>query len=341
MNTCVKCSQILAYDAKFCPCCGWQQSEPLKSKKGYTLAETFAHWKRRHYRRVGAKSISGYEYAWRKLKPLHDRKLADIDVDDYQQILDTTNLSYSVLHQIQNLINQLCDFGVMYAIIPFNFGHYLIIDAKQGAPRNIFSDEAIDNLIIYAENKGNLYWEDARITLCLIFTGLRPEELFSLRRQSINLSEKYLIGGSKTTAGKNRTVPISNVVWRYIAEWYITLKPSENDYLIQSEKSCRMRLNNWRRRKFYPLMLELNINEPSPQNGKPLIVPYSCRHTFASLCARAGMQKDILCKLIGHVDAEFTNRTYIHQQVEEYRHEIGKLDFMMSDLATQKLHQPH
>ena len=49
--------------------------------------------------------------------------------------------------------------------------------------------------------------------LILIFTGLRINELLSLKNTDINLEEKYFItAGSKTDAGKNRLIPINSKV---------------------------------------------------------------------------------------------------------------------------------
>ena len=59
---------------------------------------------------------------------------------------------------------------------------------------------------------------------------------------------------------------------------------------------------NWRNRKFYPFLEEIGI-QPNPydENGKrkpeffgklATYTPYTTRHTYASLCDRAGVNKD-------------------------------------------------
>ncbi len=325
---CVKCGANVL-PAAFCSACGWKQSKSVEPLKDLTLQEVYGRWSKQHYRRISPKTRRGYELSWQKLEPFYAYRFADLDIEDYQEIVDSMGKqSYSLQHQFKTLVTQLCKWGIMYQIITINFGSFLYLNGKKGPPRNIFSDEQIKTLILYASNKGNLYWNDARIVLAMVFTGYRPQEFFNIIREEVDMKKRYILAkGSKTAAGRNRVVPISNTVYRYILEWYLRAKPG--DTLIKSSKGCPMTLRNWSRRHFYPLMSELQINDlywRGIKGYKPNVVPYSCRHTFASLCYRAKMKPEILTKIIGHTDFDFTNRTYIHQQLFEYEEEICKVD---------------
>ena len=70
----------------------------------------------------------------------------------------------------------------------------------------------------------------------LIYTGLRIGELFSLRRENVHLKEGYLVGGSKTKAGKNRTVPILPEALSYLQYFW---SMGEGDLLISGYKGNR------------------------------------------------------------------------------------------------------
>lgn len=330
---CVKCGANVP-PAAFCLSCGWKQSKNVEPLKDLTLQEVYTRWSKQHYRRIAEKTKRGYQLSWKKLEPYYSYRFADLDIEDYQQVVDSVkNQSYSLQHQFKTLVTQLCKWGIMYQIITINFGNYLYLSGKKGRPRNIFSDEQIKALIVYAENKGNLYWNDARIVLAMIFTGYRPQEFFSILKEEIDIKQKYILTkGSKTEAGRNRVVPISNIIYKYILEWYLRTAPG--DTLIKTLKGCPMTLRNWSRRHFYPLMSELQINDfywRDIQDYEPNVVPYSCRHTFASLCYRAKMRPEIITKIIGHTDFNFTNRTYIHQQLHEYEEEICKMDQLVNE----------
>ena len=237
--------------------------------------------------------------------------------------------------QIKNLVSQLFNYGIRYELAKFNFANHLIIDAPKGPPKNIFSDEEILKISRYANTEGAPYVFDAQIVLCLIYTGMRPNEFFNLRKHSVNIEGQYLIGGGKTAAGTNRIIPIPSAIFGFIKNWY-TAAQFENDYLLQTENTAKIDLNNWRKRNFYPLLSKLKINPPYRYGEAPYVpiyVPYSCRHTFASLSARAKMDKEVLCKIIGHTEHAFTQQVYIHQKIGEYREEMTKLEHLIDSFS--------
>ena len=68
-------------------------------------------------------------------------------------------------------------------------------------------------------------------------------------------------------------------------------------------------------------MLHLGINTPSEPHR---IKPYSTRHTFATLAYRAGVKSELLTKMIGHTNFDFTMHTYVHNTVCELSEETQK-----------------
>lgn len=73
-----------------------------------------------------------------------------------------------------------------------------------------------------------------------------------------------------------------------------------------------------------------------PDNPRRL-VPYSCRHTYASLADRAEVDKDALIKMIGHASYKFTKRTYIHENLPQFAAEIKKLEqLVQNELITER-----
>ncbi len=332
--TCKNCSLKIESWMKYCPHCGYSFSSKT-NKSHWTLEEVYNSWKKIHFRRISEQTRKNLEYGWTKLEPLTHCRFTDLDVDDYQQILDYNATSYSKQQQIRKVISAVCGYGLRYRLIPFNFATFLILDAPVGAPRNIFQDREILLLANYASYETLQYSRDARIIMCLIYTGMRPNEFFNLKKKSVNIEGKYIIGGGKTAAGTNRLIPIPSAVFSFIEKWY-TSAQSEDDFLLQTSTGGQINLCNWRKRNFYPLLSKLKINPPykygeSPY--KPTYVPYSCRHTFASLSARAKMDRDILSKIIGHTDHAFTQKVYIHQQISEYREEMQKLENLIDSFS--------
>ena len=50
------------------------------------------------------------------------------------------------------------------------------------------------------------------IILIMIYTGLRPTELLEIQTENVHLDEKYMVGGMKTEAGKDRIIPLNDKI---------------------------------------------------------------------------------------------------------------------------------
>lgn len=93
--------------------------------------------------------------------------------------------------------------------------------------RKPFTREQID---IFWDLKDDKYYQ---IILILIYTGLRIQELLSLKKEDVHLKEQYIeIIESKTENGI-RKVPISNYIYSFVENWY---NSSDCNYLIHTEK---------------------------------------------------------------------------------------------------------
>jgi integrase len=136
----------------------------------------------------------------------------------------------------------------------------------------------------------------------MIFSGMSIGELLDLKTKDIHFEERYMIGGLKTKAGKNRRIPINKKIEPFIKKYY-NLK---NEYLITDSDERKMSYTIYRRR-FDNIMeiLELEHN------------PHEARHTFASLMDSAGANKICTKKILGHALEDFTEDVYTHKTIEE------------------------
>ena len=154
-----------------------------------------------------------------------------------QDLIDTCPPSASARQKVRVLLSQLSKYAISRDLLQNSLCAGLDFSGKKAQARPIFSLEQIKVLQTCGKNKTYKYWQDARILLCLIFTGLRPNELFALRLPNISITQKKIVGGGKTAAGTNRPIPILPAIYDFIAEWYLTsyfLKPQdhENQYLL-------------------------------------------------------------------------------------------------------------
>ena len=79
--------------------------------------------------------------------------MSDIKISDYQLAMDTLqNKSKSLQNKLLLLIGQLCKYAVaVHRLDVINPSPYLILDGVQSKSREIFSDEEISRLFLYAQ----------------------------------------------------------------------------------------------------------------------------------------------------------------------------------------------
>ncbi|HJD18601.1 MAG TPA: site-specific integrase [Candidatus Fournierella excrementavium] len=332
---CVNCQKQVS-DGLFCSICGWNQH---KNPETCTLKAVYTRWKKRkHYRGLGPKGKEGYDLAWNWLRRLGGVPIQTITFDDFQNILDemaAAGLSVSMQQKVQQLISQLNKQAISDGILSCNLASELVLEGREARETLPFEMEHISLLLEHA--KSGTYAQAAQITLVLLTTGFRPQELFSIRCEDIDPRFPFLCSGSKTQAGRNRLVPILPMVRPFLIKWYLgcpVVNGQKQGYLVRGPKGARKNLTNWRAREFYPMTLELGINRPDQLTDKhniPHITPYSARHGFATLSARAGVEKDVLIKVIGHSSYATTEKFYIHAsladlpEMQEIQREAQKL----------------
>lgn len=282
----------------------------LRDSYNYTVEQVHACWRAEHFPTLTAKGQEMYRTAWRRVQTLKDRKMREIRTADYQRIIndmEDAGLSLSSANKVKQLASQLSKWAMREDIITTNYAQFVRLYGDAPEERESFTDEEIAALEAHAEI------EAVKLILILIYTGLRIGELFKLPRDAVDLERGYLIGGSKTKAGKERTVPILTPARPHIQYFYDRGHPGER--LVAGYTGNRT-AENFRGRDYVRTLEELGI--------RPL-TPHSTRHTFTSLAVRAKIQPEILRRVIGHANYSTTVEIYAHSNPEELVAEMEKL----------------
>lgn len=275
-----------------------------------TLEEVYRLWSRIHFQDVSSSSVEGYENAWKHLKPCQKKKMRDIRTDDFQFVIDDLvkkGRSRSSCDKIRILANKLSQFAMERDIIAKNYAQFIKLPKETKKEKSIFSDAEIKILF---KNKWKL---TAQIILVFIYSGMRIEELFSIETENVHLRERYMVGGEKTEAGKNRIIPINEKIYPFIEAWY----NPENKYLLTNSKGGKKNARNFREREFYPFLEEVGILSKDDEERR--LTPHSARHTFSSKMVKAGARPELLQKIIGHANYETTIDTYTHFTEEDIK----------------------
>lgn len=119
-------------------------------------------------------------------------------------------------------------------------------------------------------------------------------------------------GGIKTTAGKNRVIPIAEKIFPFISEMY----NPENEYLIP-ENGQPLHQTKFRQR--YWDKSEVLKSLPTKH------LPHDGRHTCATLMDDAEIPLKIRQMILGHTSHDITTGTYTHKTIQQLIDAINRI----------------
>lgn len=281
---------------------------PIPLKADITLEEIYKEWSVGKFAYIEKQTEYSYQAGWKHLKKYAKVKFKELRTGHIQTVIDachTDGMSRSSLEKIKVVATMLCDYAMQNDIVNKNYAEFVRLPKSDKEEKSAFTDLEIQKI-----EKSDLPWTDT--ILILIYTGLRINELLGLTRFGVDLDKQLITGGLKTDAGKNRMIPIHPKILPLITKWY----NKKGDYLICDDKGKRIRDKLYREKYYYPVLEKLEVNRLSP---------HCCRHSFASIMRRAGVDTKSIQILMGHTKYSFTADTYTHTNLDDLKAAIAKI----------------
>lgn len=154
-------------------------------------------------------------------------------------------------------------------------------------------------LILSADHRASLWIQS------ILYLGIRPGETDILKSRHINYSEKLVfIDGTKSVSAK-RIVPCP----QFLLDQFGDLNRSSDEYIFINAHGDRMR------KQSRAVLWRSFIAELEEMAGEAMaddLVPYCCRHSFATDLKDANIPYRIRQELLGHSDGSVTDR-YTHR----------------------------
>ena len=267
-----------------------------------TFAQIFDKWieaKEHSQNPPSRTTITCYRAAFKKMPTIHDMKISSIRLQELQAVMDdAAKQSRSAITQMLVVMHGVFEYAARYDYIDTDYSAR--IDAhwkRETRPHGRFTDEEINTL-----------WksENASPALVMIYTGMRITEFLTARVDRIDFDRRYLIGGIKTDAGKDRVIPLSKKIMPIISD------SKNQEYLFELDGKP-VNKNVFAGRVWNPLMESLSFDHRT----------HDCRHTCASLLDAAGVRPNHIKLILGHsLKQDLTTGIYTHVTPEQLVEDI-------------------
>lgn len=278
-----------------------KEQETTKKHKFSEIYEMWTDELGRRSKPLSPQSYSSYAAAYQNLKPLHNQVFENLTLEDLENAaLANSHKSLSSVSNIKIVLKGMYKTAIRHRFVTEDISALMILNhnTEMVRPHTIFTDEEIATLW---EHKDDFY---GRLLLILIYTGMRIQELLSTKTENIFLDEHYLVGGSKTKAGKDRMIPLSDKI--------LPLLDVSQEYLItkDGEKLTYGKANK-----------ELETYMKSQNMAHKF---HDTRHTCATLMERAKVPELHRKLILGHSSTDITDR-YTHVSIQELVLDINKI----------------
>ena len=271
----------------------------------YTMQKVFdALTSTREWESKSAGYKADTKSTWNYMVELHQMKAKDVRHETLQAVIyraQDEDKSQSHQHKLRVLMKKLCRWCMQHGIHAVDYSEGLSINNNIKGERTAFTDSDLKKIYQHRDDRA------CAITWILCMTGCRPVDLGKIRKNgAIDMKRRGIwLEGSKTAAGKNRFVLVDEITWDIFLRFYDEAKPMEP--IFKNKTGGPWDASSFRRYEFYQMLDNLNI--PSEK-----YVLYSCRHTFATLAERSGVDKESLQRAIGHeIGSGVTDEHYIDQ----------------------------
>lgn len=273
--------------------------------KKITVAELHKKWKDEKYPKIAHKTQQVYNMCWNYCEDIECEPFVDIRLQRLQSIVDSMGNKWSAKKAFKVFWNQLYDFAIKNDMDVRKYSTYIDLGKKTTKLKRIpFEEEEIDK---FWENIDRMEFIDT--ILILIYTGMRIGELLDIKIENVFIDKKYMIGGSKTDAGKDRVIPLHDRILPLVKKWYDKAKAVSSEYLIFNHEYKQMQYWNFYHEKWEKIIEQLEFN---PEHR-----PHDTRHTFSTRMDRAGANKLCRKRIMGHASKDITDKVYTHKDIDD------------------------
>lgn len=302
-----------------------------------TVAQVYEKWSDNYFSKIGQSSTRTIISAWSYCSSLYDMRIKDVRARHIKGCIDKGYRietkgkkigekiypSASTKSRMKSLFNLMFDYALEYELVDRNYARTFdlsdeIIEEQNENKRDhiIFTEDEIEKLW---DNVNKIEFVDWVLIQC--YMGWRPQELATLRIDEVFLNNWYMCAGMKTSAGKQRMVPIHSKIKDLVKQNYDKAIILNSPWLFNDKGetysgSYKITYDKYKYR-FNKIMEALDLN---PEHR-----PHDPRKTFITRCKKANVDEFALKEMVGHSIRDITESTYTERDLEWLRTDLEKM----------------
>ena len=300
--------------------------------EGMTMQQLYEIWSEKHFERIGDKSSVPLETAWKFCGNIRNMRVRDVRTRHLKGCMEEgvaiikgveTSANARMQYRMKSLFNMLFDYAVEYELTDRNYARqFTLSDETQKEIKATKKDH-----FAFTKEEMNKLWENVDkeyvdVILIQCYSGWRPQELGLIELKDVDLDNWLFIGGMKTDAGENRTVPIHSKIRPLVKKHYDRSVEMGSKYLFNSYnrayamKDTRLNYNRYLR-AFSDIKNGLELH--------PDHKPHDMRKQFVTMAKEAGVDEYAIKYIVGHAITDLTERVYTQRDIKWLCEEIEKI----------------
>jgi len=295
---------------------------PSNGGSSITLEELYVEWFDAVKRSSSPTYLRSIDSAWARVKNIRSMKLSDIRTYMLKDEIENADGSDIIKARMKSMFNLMYDFAVERECVPINI-------ARNFSRKTV---EYNNTHIAFTDSEMKTLWENSsdpyvKMILIQCYMGWRPQELCLITVDNVQIGNmdsgrNYIIGGLKTRFGKDRLVPIHNIILPFIESFLEDAKRINSEYLINcidanTQRSSKMTYDKYRHR-FENIINQLGLN-PKHRAHDP-------RKHFITMCKKYKVDEYAIKKMVGHSITDITEKIYTQRDEYWLFNELNKLE---------------
>lgn len=267
-------------------------NEQKHTKAVPTVADLYRQFVEAPGKKPGASTMSAYKTAFNKrIAPIiGDYPIDVVALKDLEKII--SGLTFDPAHDVKDLMSKLFQRAIADGFVQVNPATMLAMPEKNSKEIPAWLPAEIEKL-------WNAYGDGDRVAascLLMIYTGMMPGELFTLKMDMIQWEERTIVGcGLKTKERKEKPIVLSEAILPVLKD------------LCDTSPTRRGFVWGLSRDQFYADFAELK----KVLNIRQEVRPYSSRHSTATELELLGVSPSVIASVLRHKNYATTAKHYI------------------------------